>query len=147
MFHHIMMKCGWNGAGSFTNPEAVFEPVSVTDIEGVENVIVAQDYYDAMGGYKNQQPLEGCVRGLTTKEGLPYYRFYINVGGTRIKRTFIPQNPNKTNADGSLSKWTQAVRNGNAIFMLLGENGPTADIQLYAGQALGQERFKIWQKK
>ena len=147
MFHQIYTKCGEQG-GRFANPAAVLETLNVGDIPGIQDLIISTDRIDDMGVYKSQVPFDGTIRGLISRQGLPYYRLWINTGAGVEKRTFIPQNPDKTKADGTLTAWANKVRMGNKIAMLLKDGqGPTAHIELAPTQPLGQEKCVFWNKR
>jgi len=141
LFHHIYSKCGWDGKGKFSNPGAVLEAVGIDDIPGATSLFKKMDTTDNMGVYKSQADVGAFITGLVSKQGLPMYRIFLNNNGTLVRRTFIPQNPEKT------SKWGGMARDGWRIVMLLGESmPPKLDIKTEPGQQLGQETFNIWTK-
>jgi len=148
LFHHVYTKCGAQNNGTFTNPEAVLEPVHIADIPYATELFVGHQTVDNMGNFISFAPTTEGIKGLVSQQRLPRYTFFMNIGGTKVKRTFIPQNPMKTKADGSFTAWAQRVQSGDKIMMLLKDkSGPTADIQLPAGMPLGQETFKVWADK
>ena len=148
LFVHVMSKCGFTTAGSYNNPAAVLEPVSIHHIKGAEELFSHMDTTDATGVYVGNQPCQGMIKGLVSKQNLPMYRFYLNIGGQLYKRTLIPQNPDKLNANQELTKWAEQAREGAKIMMLLEDNkGPRAHLKLAANTPFGQEEFKIWQDK
>ena len=147
IFHHIYTKCAPTPDGRFGNPSAALEPIPIGDIPGATDLFVKQDTVDEMGVFQSKADVAGFIKGLVSRQGLPRYSLYLNIGGNLVKRTFIPQNPDKTKTDGSLTAWAQKVRNGWKIAMLLEDDkGPRADIQLGPGEPLGQEVFKVWNK-
>jgi hypothetical protein len=76
----------------------VLEGVNIQSVltqYGADNFIMEYDTLDAEGKYAAEM-CQGMIRGRTTsKQGLPSYSLYLNVNGQRIKRSFIPQNPEK----------------------------------------------------
>ena len=112
LYHHTFTKCGWQqnpqtGRFMFTNAAAVLEGVNIQHILakfGAENFIMEYDTLDANGKYAAEM-CQGMIRGRTTsKQGLPSYTLYLNIGGQRIKRSFIPQNPEKRDAQNAYTK-------------------------------------------
>jgi hypothetical protein len=100
-----------------------------------------------MGKFNTKTATTEGISGLISKQGLPRYALYLNIAGNVVKRTFIPQNPAKTKADGTPTAWANKVRQGTKIMMLLGDNGPTAYIELDPNVPLGQEKFVLWANK
>ena len=91
-YNHMFSMCGWNGAGYFTNPLGVYQPVTlpadaahlITQFESVSN------------GQKGWYPSNGQLVGELFKNGtLPAYHFEINTGSGTIKRKILAQNPEK----------------------------------------------------
>lgn len=112
LYHHMFTKCGWQqnpqtGRFMFTNAAAILEGVNIQHILahfGADNFIMEYDTLDAEGKYAAEQ-CQGMIRGRTTsKQGLPSYTLYLNIGGQRIKRSFIPQNPEKKDASNAYTK-------------------------------------------
>lgn len=148
LFTHIYSKCGYDGRGKFTNPGAVLEAVPIDDIAGATQLFQKMDTRDNMGTFVNQAPIQAYVTGLVSKEGLPYYRLYINQNGQLQRRTFIPQNPDKMNTQQQLTSWALKVRDGWRITMLLADGvGIKLDLKTEPNQALGQETFNPWPAK
>jgi hypothetical protein len=145
LFQHIYSKCGWDGAGKFTNAGAVLEAVPIDDITEAKSLFTKMDTFSPEGAYQSAVEITSHITGLVSKEQLPYYRVYLNIGGQIVKRTFIPQNPDKTK-NGQITTWANKVRQGSRIAMLLGNNGPTMHIETEPGQMLGQEKFEIWKQ-
>jgi len=103
LYHHVFTKCGWQqnpqtGRFMFTNAAAVLEGVNIQSVltkYSADNFIMEYDTLDAEGKYAAEM-CQGMIRGRTTsKQGLPSYALYLNINGQRIKRSFIPQNPEK----------------------------------------------------
>lgn len=148
LFAHVMTKCGITQDGKFNNPNAVLEAVSIVHIPHALEIFSHMDFYDTKGIYSGNQPCNGIIKGLISKQGLPMYRFYLKIGDFLYKRIFITQNPDKLNANGELTAWAKSARNGAKIMMLLEDNAPPkAHLKLEPGIALGQEEFKIWEAK
>jgi hypothetical protein len=148
LFNHIFSKCDWNGAGKFDNPNAILDPVSINDIEGAAELFTRIDTYDANGKYKTGLPTNGFLKGIPSQEGIPMYKLHLTVGNQTIKRTFIPQNPNKIK-NGQPTPWAKKAISGHRLAMLLPENGsPKLYIETIPGQLLGQEKLTIcnWDK-
>lgn len=123
LYHHTFTKCGWQqnpqtGRFMFANAAAVLEGVNVQHILtqfGADNFIMEYDTLDADGKYAAEM-CQGMIRGRTTsKQGLPSYTLYLNIGGTRIKRTFIPQNPEKKNAQNAYTNSAENAAAGHCI--------------------------------
>jgi len=116
LFTHIFTKCGFNpmAPSSFENAGAVFEPVPIGDIPNVNKIIVAMDITNPDGSAAKKVPVTTFLKGVVfSKTGLPGYWMWINVNGWLLKRTFVPQNPNKEK-NGVLTAGAQAVRRGEA---------------------------------
>ncbi len=147
LFFHVMSKCGFNSQGGYNNPTAVLEPVNIQHIENATELFSHMDTMDTNGVYSPNQPCNGFIKGLISKQKLPMYRIYMNIGGQLLKRTLIPQNPNKLDGNDALTKWAKEARQGYRIMMYLeDEVGVRADIKLAPGTSVGQEEFKIWEK-
>ena len=59
---------------------------------------------------------QGMIRGRTTsKQGLPSYAIYLNIGGRRVKRSFLPQNPEKRNAQNAYTNAANDAGGGHMI--------------------------------
>jgi len=113
LYHHIFTKCGWQqnpqtGRFMFTNAAAVLEGVNIQHIikqYGAENFIMEYDTLSAAGQQYAPEMCQGMIRGRTTSQaGLPSYSLYLNVNGMRLRRTFMPQNPEKRNASNAYTK-------------------------------------------
>ncbi len=91
LFQHLFAKCQPIN-GVFANPTAIFEPVPITDIPGI-NILVGCDTINETGQFKKNMPVQGFVKGLIfQKSKLPAYHIYLNVGGIIHQRRLIPQN-------------------------------------------------------
>ncbi len=124
---HLYEKCGWQPGADrpFANAGVVTEPVFIGDIPHYREVIVGFDcvngwgqavVFNGPGKMDILQLLEkGLISGtISSKQGLPMYTFYVNIGGVMCKRTVLPANPNKMDPKnpGQLSKWAQEARQG-----------------------------------
>jgi hypothetical protein len=125
----------------------VLEKVNIADIPHATEIFCAADTVDATGKFNSKTATTEGISGLISKQGLPRYALYLNIAGNVVKRTFIPQNPAKTKADGTPTAWANKVMQGTKIMMLLGDNGPTAYIELSPSVPLGQEKFVLWANK
>lgn len=147
MFHHVYSKCEFNVEGGYNNPNAVLDPINISDIEGANELFVEQDTLNEVGTFAPRQPINGFIKGLPTDKGLPRYTFYLKIGNELHKRVYLAQNPD-TMKNGAPSKWATAAKNGTLRMMLLATGkGVTAYTKLAAGQTIGQEEFVIWNKK
>jgi hypothetical protein len=130
LYSNIYNKCGWqlNSDQGFTNPGAVLEPVSIADLIQLHNAPGLIMEYDSLNATGNLKPEEckGFIRGLVfTKSnnfGIPAYAIYLNLGGMRVKRSIISQNPAKKNAAGQLSPKALEARAGHAITWIMSED-------------------------
>jgi len=123
LFTHIFTKCGFNpmAPSSFENAGAVYEPVPIGDIPNVNKLIVAMDTTNPDGSAAKKVPVTTFLKGVVfSKTGLPGYWMWLNINGWLLKRTFVPQNPNKTNANGATAM-AQAVRRGEAIAWMIAD--------------------------
>lgn len=143
LFNHVQSKCIFNTAGGYNNPSAIFEPVTIADIEGAGELFVKQDTVNHLGVFTPNVPVAGSLKGCLSKDGLPQYKFSLFIGGKEYKRTFIVQNPNKMK-NGALTRWAQEAREGVRRMLLLGEIGTAtiAYVELVPGLPLGQEEVK-----
>lgn len=123
LYHHVFTKCGWQqnpttGRWYFANAAAVLEGVNIQHILtkfGADNFVMEYDTLNAAGQPAAEQ-CQGMIRGYcTSKQGLPAYSIYLNIGGVRYKRTFLPQNPEKRNAQNAYSQSAQEAGAGHQI--------------------------------
>ena len=134
LYHHIFTKCGWQqnpqtGRFMFTNAAAVLEGVNVQNIIaqlGADNFIMEYDTLSAEGQYTGEM-FQGMIRGRTTsKQGLPSYALYLNINGQRTKRTFMPQNPEKRNAQNAYTNSADLAGAGHMIAWVFKDEVPDA---------------------
>lgn len=121
LYTHFFTKCGWFSNGTqagFNNPMAVLEPIDITDIIrhfNVPGLFAEMDTIQA-NGQSATVPIEGAIRGTIFRQSqLPGYDFYLNVGGVAHRRRLVPQNPNKANAQGQLTRSAAEARQGHMI--------------------------------
>jgi len=123
LYHHVFTKCGWQqnpqtGRFMFTNAAAVLEGVNIQHIIkqfAADNFIMEYDTLNAEGAYAPEM-CQGMIRGRTTSQaGLPSYSLYLNINGQRIKRTFMPQNPEKRTAQNAYTKSAEEAGGGHMI--------------------------------
>jgi hypothetical protein len=124
LYHHVFTKCGWQqdpqtGHFFFASPANVLEPVRIDHIIkyfGAENFIMEYDTEGAPGSPVAETTANGTVRGHLSKAiGLPMYTLYLNIGGRRVKRSLLPQNPQKRNASNAYSNPAIEAQGGNCI--------------------------------
>ena len=121
-YAHIFSKCGWQqnpttGRFYFANAAAVLEGINIQHIItqlGAENFIMEYDTVNGQGQYAPEQ-FQGMLRGkMTSGIGLPSYVLYLNINGQRIKRSFLPQNPEKM-TQNAYTKSADEAAGGNMI--------------------------------
>ena len=129
----------------FTVPGAIVEPVDLSDIPNISQIIVGMDTMNERGQVVRKQPLlNGThVKGLLSqRDRLPEYILYTNHGdGVERVRLFIAQNPNKMK-NGALSQWAQRARNGERIALLFDKEVPIGQ----PGGMIGSFQNGVWQK-
>ena len=137
LHHHVFTKCGWQqdpttGRFRFTNAIAVLEGVDISTIItqcGAENFIMSYDTLNADGQGGEQYAAEdftGRIRGrFTVKDRLPSYQIYLNIGGQRIRRSYVPQNPEKRGADNAYSPSANDAAAGNQIAWVFKGEAPS----------------------
>jgi len=132
LYHHVFTKCGWQqnpqtGRFMFTNAAAVLEGVNIQHILsqfGADNFIMEYDTLSAEGTPAPEM-CQGMIRGKTTSQaGLPSYSLYLNINGQRIKRTFMPQNPDKMGANNAYTKSAVEAGTGNMIVWVFKDEAP-----------------------
>jgi len=133
LYTHIFTKCGWSvnpssGHYYFAAAGNVVEHVGIQDILDTykaDNFIKSYDTVNKVGqGYEGED-CNGTIRGFcTSKAGLPCYNIYLNIGGQRIKRTLIPQNPQKRKADNTYSAPALEAQAGQAIARVMKGEAP-----------------------
>jgi hypothetical protein len=123
LYHHVFTKCGWQqnpqtGRFMFTNAAAVLEGINIQHIItlfGADNFIMEYDTLSADGAPAGEM-FQGMIRGkITSQAGLPSYSLYLNINGQRIKRTLMPQNPDKVGANNAYTKSAAEAATGNMI--------------------------------
>jgi hypothetical protein len=84
------------------------------------------DVTDEQGKVVRDVPINGAIKGLVfNKSNLPGYWLYLNVNGLKMKRSVVPQNPNKTNSVGAPTWMAQKVREGWAVMWVISEKYDT----------------------
>lgn len=126
IYNHVFTACEPRGGSleaewvkGFDNPDAVTkQPIMLTAEES--QVVVACDGMDDMGRWMRQRPTnDGKVFGMvTSKQGIPMYKLYINFNGHQLCRILLPQNPNIRNDANYLKTTAQAARSGQAIMYI-----------------------------
>jgi len=140
LYAHVYGKCGWQqnpqtGRFFFANPAAILEFVSIQHIIdhfGCQNFIMECDGQSAVGAsLEGISCATGQVKGhISSKQGLPMYTIYLNINGQRIKRSFVPQNPEKMNAQNAYSNPALEAQRGHMIAWV------------YKGEGDGKPDFK-----
>jgi len=126
LYHHVFTKCDWQqnpqtGRFAFMKAGAVLEGVNIQHIiqqYGADNFIMEYDTLNSngQGGHSfAAEQCQGMIRGRLTTGGLPSYQIYLNIGGQRIRRLFVPQNPEKKNANNAYSSSAENAAVGNQI--------------------------------
>jgi GTPase SAR1 family protein len=150
LFCHVFDKCAPTNDGRFANPNAVLEPVPISDIPGATELFTHMNTINEMGQFVNNMPISeagGYIKGLTSdKLAIPYYKLTLNVGGKLINRTFIAQNPFKTKQSGELTKFASRAQQGVKIMLFMKEQGAgtTMHIERTPEQLPGQEEVRFW---
>jgi len=147
LFWHIVSKGEFTNEGGYNNPGAVMEPVSITHIPGASQVFTHMDTLDNQGKYAKNQPTTLGIKGMLTKENLPKYTLFLNIGGQLHRRSLVAQNPNAVDGMGQLKTWAREAQMGAKIMYVLGDHlnpGVRASIKLAAGHTLGEEEYKLW---
>ena len=117
IYNHIFAECRpqLNSDMAFAYPEGVIKPIMLNDEE--RKIVVACDCLDNQGRWcAGRKTTDGMVRGhITSRQKLPAYKLYLNVGGKESVRTLMPQSVNTRYADGNLKKTSLAARGGSCI--------------------------------
>jgi hypothetical protein len=129
LYHAVFTKCGWQqnpqtGRFYFANPNGILDGVAIGDIikhYGAHNLVMEYDTLNNMGqGPVAESAENGVVRGTIFKNsGLPGFDLYLNIAGRRIKRRFVPQNPEKRNAQNAYSKTAEEAQQGHIIAWII----------------------------
>jgi hypothetical protein len=131
----------------FTNPNAVFGFIPVSDIPYAKEMLTGVKTTDEQSGKQitvdiwNPQVAgwpAGHVRGVVWSKGqftsvcpIPGYILQLNMDGMPEERTFMPQNANTRYPDGNLKDWAKKARAGNMIALLLNDKaGQNNKIQI-----------------
>jgi hypothetical protein len=135
LYLHIFSKCGFNPAEptSFSNPGAVYDPVSIADIPNAGKVFLAMDITDTAGVPTQKAPIVNQIQGqVFKKSGLPGYWLWLNCGGVMMKRALVPQNPNKLGNNNQPSTMAVRVRQGWAVMWVIadGVNGAPSEMKV-----------------
>ena len=136
LYHHIFTKCErqLNSAVGFNKPQAVLTAVQAGDIIqrfGAEDLVKEYDTINATGQYASEQ-FTGYIRGtIMKKTQLPAYDLFLNIGGRRLARRLVPQNPSKMK-DGQYTQSADEARTGHAIMWIIDRD---------AKKELGQKAF------
>ena len=149
LIDHIFAKCGFQAfpgnelwpanLDSFSNPKAILDPVSLAHIPNADKVLVSYNTVDENGRWApNTRSVNGMVKGQVYKtSNLPAYDLVFNVGGRRVSRRLVPQNPNKKYADGNYKRTAIRARSGERLaWIMSGEKGATEFLFKYENGAV-----------
>ena len=143
LYSHIFCKCGWNpaaGGRGFTTPTGVLQPVNLADIPNVDKLLHGYESKE-VNGRVTDMPFQGTVAGLTMKDGqLPGYHLHFNLGGMLEKRSFLPQDMQKTDANGNFKDWSKKAQAGHMMAMMLDAGGVVVKIATAPG---GQTMYEF----
>jgi len=145
MYAHIFTKCGWQqnaqtGRFMFMGPANIAGQVDISDLityYGAENFVMEYDTHDANGVNGHSEKCQGYIRGHLSRpgsnlnvpdgaipEGLPMYTIYLNINGHRIKRSLVPQNPEKKDSSGAYKTTANDAAAGNVMAWVLRGDDP-----------------------
>lgn len=125
----MFTKCGRvkDSDQGFTNPGAILEHVDIKDLielHQAKNLIMSYDTLNKNGSYAREE-CQGSIRGTVFRKsnpyGLPAFALFLNIGGQRVERRLVAQNPAKLNASGQLSTTALEARQGHAIAWIMGD--------------------------
>jgi hypothetical protein len=128
LYSHIFTKCGWSvnpatGHYWFTASTNVLEHIGIQDILDTykaDNFIMSYDTVNQVGQGYSGEDCTGTIRGFcSSKANLPCYNLFLNIGGQRIKRSLIPQNPEKRDAENAYSPTAVQAQAGQAIVWVM----------------------------
>lgn len=152
IYHHIFTKCGWSqnpttGRFFFANAAAVLEGVNIQHIitqYGADNFIMEYDTLNAEG-QPAPEMCQGMIRGkLTNQVGLPSYTIYLNINGQRIKRTLLPQNPEKV-VNNAYTKSADDAGAGNMIaWVFKGEAADSAPFKEKCAVKIRNNEYEVF---
>jgi hypothetical protein len=154
LYHHIFTKCGWQqdpttGKFFFSNAAGVLEFVSIQhiiDSHGAQNFVMECDGQSAVGAsHEGINCTTGMVKGFVSSDkGLPCYNIYLNINGQRIKRSFIPQNPEKMNASNAYSPPALEAQQGHMIaWIMKGEVADGADFKVKCAVKMRDNAYEV----
>lgn len=129
LYNNMFLKCGWSvnpqtGRYHFPQPYAITASWQLSDILtrwGCDGLIVEYTSYaegqqvTAQTKAQTRYTFDGNVRGFVYGEkNLPAIELFLNIGGHRIMRRLIPQNPDKV-VNNAYTKGAEMAGAGNAI--------------------------------
>jgi len=135
LYTHLFAKCGWSqnpatGKFFFADLDAVIQSVPIDDIftqlaPEAKGLVAEYTTVSPQGQDGYLEPCQGYIRGLVYRnKQLPGYKIFLNIGGNRICRTLVPQNPEKMNAQNAYSRPAQEAQVGHArCYVLDGDLG------------------------
>jgi hypothetical protein len=132
----IFNNCGYqlNSDQGFCAPENVYQFIDIQNIPNAQQLVSHCTTKDGEGNTVkvniwqpevNGWPV-GHIRGIVWDKGthtstypIPGYNLDVNVGTVFEKRTFVPQNCNKTDSSGAFTKWAMEARQGVRRLMVI----------------------------
>jgi hypothetical protein len=152
LYHHIFTKCGWEqnqqtGKHYFKTAANVLQAVDVRQVikhYGCEGLIQNYQTVDA-NGVKGPEDFGGVIRGfVSSKQGLPMYVLTINMGGHGYERAFVPQNPEKLNAQNAYGPNALEAQQGNHIaYVYKGEVPKHADFKVKCSVLIKNNDYQV----
>lgn len=117
LFHALFTKGGWcqnaqTGRFHFAQPGKLLASISIDDILKRHNAEGLVAEYESMVPGTTQKVTEKCangaIRGTCFSNGsggwLPVFALHLNIGGERVVRKLVPQNPEKRDSNNAYKK-------------------------------------------
>jgi len=122
LFTHIFQNCGYAaGQTPFFNQGArIADQIPLTEAEN--KIVKEMVCYNGQGQRTPGVKVTNWVSGVFIDKAMTLPGFDLTLtdpNGVQITRKFIPQNPNKTKADGNLSMTAQWAREGHQILWVI----------------------------
>lgn len=122
IYEHIFNGCGYNPGVNpfFTQGARIAEQLPLTEAE--RQIVKEMVCYNNQGQRTPGTKATNWVSGVFIDKAMTLPGFDLTLtdpNGTQVSRKFIPQNPNKTKQDGSLSMTAQWAREGHKILWII----------------------------
>lgn len=122
IFNQIFGACGYNPAVNpfFTQGAKIAEQLPLTEAEG--QIVKEMVCYNGQGQRTPGTKVTNWISGVFIDKAMTLPGFDLTLtdpNGTQVSRKFIPQNPNKTKQDGTLSMTAQWARAGHMILWVI----------------------------